>query len=268
MKNYRGNKMNKIMKISIVGILCIILSGCLEAGYENGEIKLISETDLGGQYKAKILYQEIYLDGTWYNHTQIKYEKDGSTYLGDFIPYYEDALNWILENTNENTTILSWWRYGHMIEGYSERNTIATSPSLSIQDTIELYTHIKEEKKQQFVEDSGGWTSDEKIEDISKILTTANISSDETREIIEKYNMNYILTQEYDSLNIAWIFFKASGKNLNDYIIQGTINPTDEGKKALIYQMWKDDPEIKGLKLVYEYHSENDFYDVRIYKIS
>ena len=69
-------------------------------------------------------------------------------------------------------------------------------------------------------------------------------------------------------MNIAWIFFKASGKNLDDYIIPGTINPTNEGEKALIYQLWKNNPEIQGLELVYQYHPLDGYYDVRIFKVN
>ena len=268
MKNYGGNKLKKITQILFVGILCTILIGCLEVEtYENGDTKLISEVNIGGEYNAKILYQEIYLDENWYTHTQIQYEKDGNTYVGEFIPYSEDAHKWILENTSEASTILCWWRYGHMVEGYSERNAIASSPSLFLKDKIELLTHINDEKINQYIDEIGGWTSNEAIEEISKILTTINISSNETQDILKKHNIDYILTHEYDSLNIAWIFFETSGKNPDDYIISGTMSPTKQGEKTLIYQMWNDEPEISELQLVYEHHPMDGFYDVRIFKI-
>lgn len=260
--------MKRMLSIVLVTISCLILvTGCIEEKVpKNGDTRLISEEPIGGIYDASILYKESYYDGTWYDLTQIQYTKDGKKYIGEFIPDLSDVSRWIKMNASSNCTVLCGWRYGHMLEGYAERNIIARFASLAIKDTILDFVILDEAGKQDYINDHE-WEADETIEDIAKVLTSDNISSNETRDIIQKYNVSYILTQEYDSLNIAWIFFEASGKNRDEYIFPGTFAPTEKGEKTLIFQMWNTDPEIPGLQLVYEHHPEEGYYDVRIFEV-
>ena len=70
------------------------------------------------------------------------------------------------------------------------------------------------------------------------ILTCFNISSDESREIIEKYNVSYIFTKDYD-INIAVIFFQWFDKNTSEYVINHKL--TELAKQTMVFQLWQDD---------------------------
>jgi len=116
--------MKKMLLILLAIMFCFaIFTGCVEENEnlpKEGDTRLISEEPTGGTYNASILYKEKYYDGSWHNFTGIKYTKDGKEYTGAYLPYMRDALNWIKSNTTENITVLCWWDYGHMIEGYAE----------------------------------------------------------------------------------------------------------------------------------------------------
>lgn len=260
--------MKKKLSLILISMVSIaIVTGCVENNTKAGEIRTNSKESVDGKYDVSILNNVIFFDGTWNNYPQIQYTKEEVTFIGDYFPHLREMLDWIKTNTNEDSVILCWWHYGHMIEGYAERNAIATSPSLSIVDTIELFTHIPEDAKLQIVEGMGSWTSNETIEELSKVLTTTNLSSNEIREITEKYDVNYILTQEYDT-HIAWIFFDASGKNHEEYVVNDNYQePTDKGKETLIFKMWSNYSEIQDLQLAYEHQPTDSLYDVRIFEL-
>jgi len=261
-------KMNKKMLVIgiILTVLLVGLSGCVEENLtKEGDTRLISEEPIEGAYNASILYKEKYYDGSWHNFTGIKYTKDGKEYTGAYLSYMQDALNWIKSNTTENITVLCWWDYGHMIEGYAERNAIAVFPSLALKDTIAEFARLDEAGKQRYIEEHE-WDANKTLEDIAIVLTSTNISNNDTWEIIQRYNVSFILTSGYDKL-IAKIFFDAAGKNSDDYIITGTRNPTEKGMETLIFQMWENYTNISGLELRYEHYPLSGYYDMRIFEL-
>jgi len=254
------------MKKEILSLLiCLLLliisfSGCVEeSGPKDRDKRLISTEYTGGAYNASILYEEVYEDGKWSNCTEIRYTKNGREYIDYFKPSMRDTLDWIKSNTNENAIILCWWDYGGMIIGYCERNAIARFASLALKDTLHPFAAgwFDEEKKKKFIEENE-WASNETIKDIANVLTTTNFTSNETKQIIEKYNASYILTDRYDFF-IAKVFFAAIGKNPDEYIVN--YMPTEKGNETLIFQMWSDDTQILGLQLYYTVA------DVRIFEL-
>ena len=261
--------MKKMLLILLAIMFCFaIFTGCVEENEnlpKEGDTRLISEEPTGGTYNASILYKEKYYDGSWHNFTGIKYTKDGKEYTGAYLPYMRDALNWIKSNTTENITVLCWWDYGHMIEGYAERNAIAVFPSLALKDTIAEFFQLDETGKQRYREEHE-WDANKTLEDISNVLTSTNISNNETWKIIQRYNVSFILTTGYDKL-IAKIFFDSAGKNSDDYIITGTHNPTEKGMETLIFQMWENYTNTSGLELRYEYKPFSGYYDVKIFEL-
>ncbi len=116
------------------------------------------------------------------------YSKENIVYYGSFDSRFIHILNWIKNNTNPNEVIMVWWKQGHMIRGYAEREVIAYSPSLQI---IELSgEQVWDEKK------SGNLSSDERIHDISLAYATTDPLT--TKRIMRKYNSSYLLfTKEY-----------------------------------------------------------------------
>jgi asparagine N-glycosylation enzyme membrane subunit Stt3 len=251
------------MILMMVGIG--FLSGCNEKNTpKEGDTKLISVETIGGAYNASILHMQTYWsdESKWSDNTQLKYIKNGIEHQGYYIPSMKETLDWIKTNTSENCTILCWWDYGIMIEGYAERNVIARYCSLAITDAIGMFGILDEEGKKKFIEEHE-WDSNETVQELASVLTETNISSNETKEIIQKYNVSYIFTSKYDK-DIALVFFKASGKNIDKYITNGTFN--EKCNDTLIFKMWDDNPDITGLELIYEQPLEEKR-TVRIFKL-
>ena len=233
---------------------------------QDGDERIIDTEFVGGEYDASILQIELYSPGSviygtdddgWIPHESLVYTKDGYEYN---VAYYSDlrnALNWIKTNTSENCTILSWWDYGGMIEGYAERNILAKAPSLPLINTVARLN----------IDLLGGWTSNETINDIANILTSANLSSIDMKEIINENNISYIFTTRYDR-DIAYIIFNASDKNIDDYY--ENYLPNELANESLIYQIWNDELNMDELTLVFENYISDETtsrFDVRIYEI-
>jgi hypothetical protein len=279
--------------IFAVLLLAIVFSGCQESSdngeetnLKDGDIRLLNSEYIGGKYNVSILYQEMchysdylagHLDEPWAPYSEIKYTKDGNDYFSDWgIPDWE-VFGWIKESTIENCTILCWWDYGHKVIGYGERNAIATFASKPLKDFIFISQYLSDDELEKYANIRGGWNSHELLEDIAKVLTSDNISSNETRGILEKYNASYILTKRVD-LQVVGIFLDVLNKNRDDYLLyykNYTYYPTDKGNETLIFKMWNDENNISGLNLIYEYdypYDENygiysDWQDCRVFEV-
>lgn len=257
-------------QIVLIGVIVILLgvvyTGCTENDNpKNGDERLISTEFLGGPYNISILHLQTYWEGEggkWSDGTEMNYTKNGIEHQGCYIPSMKDTLDWIKTNTSENCTILCWWDYAIMIEGYAERNVIARFGSLAITDTIAMFGILDEEGKKKYIEEHE-WTSNETIQEIAMVLTSTNISSNETRVILQKYNVSYIFTNSYDKM-ITMIFLQAAGKNTEEYITDEI--PNEKCNELLSYKMWDDNPEISGLELIY-HQPLGDGRTVRIFKL-
>lgn len=237
--------------------------------------------DIGGAYDAHIFSYEVYNpesiawcedDDGWGPAWLINYTKEDHTYSCGFKPYLRNALNWTKENTSENCTILCWWDYGCMIEGYAERNAIAISPSPSLRDTIAPWGTFNEDEKENYIEKLGGWTSNETQVDIATMLTSPNITSAEIQELLHAYNISYIFTDPYDK-QIACIMFYALNTTLDlpaSTFFQDCAESAAK-ENSLIYQMWNETVNIPGLSLVYEDlpagYNAYYMYGARIFKV-
>ncbi|MBN2065204.1 MAG: hypothetical protein JW771_00150 [Candidatus Thermoplasmatota archaeon] len=268
--------MKKLTVVIAIVVMSYLLSGCMQEStnappnqstYENGDTILLRSEDIErSTLDAEILYQQYYYGGNWSNFTAISYEKHGETYYGAFMPEIVASLDWLYNNAEENATILCWWDYGSMVEGYAERNVITTFASENLEETIASYSHMSEEKKQEDIAKHGGWAPEEYLQDIASVFTCSNISANETKAIIETYNVSYIFTRGYDE-QIAFIFFKYFDKDTADYI--DDYNLTDLAKQSLIFQMWSDDAVPYGLELVHHLSSPElwETFHVKIFKI-
>lgn len=270
-----------MMKKILIKIICFltiitILSGCIEnTNQENteeetpqqGDIRLISTEYLGGKYNLSFLHKQSYYDEEWSNFTLINYTKNGKTYTGAYKPEMEYILNWIKNNTSENCTILCWWDYGHMVEGYAERNALATFASINLIDTIARFASLNEEEKSNKIKEIDYWAPNENLADIANIFTSINLT--DVKDIIEKYNISYILTHEYDK-NIAYIFFKYFDKNTDEYLVNNSL--ATKAKQTMIFQLWADNYVPPGLKLIYDSKFPEMgyyyYYSVRFFEIT
>ena len=74
---------------------------------------------------------------------------------------FRTGLDWIKENTPENSTFLCWWDYGHMIKGYAERNVLVRNPSEEIKECVPDPSTIPE------------FDPHEKIYDVATVFTNS-----------------------------------------------------------------------------------------------
>ncbi|MBM3234431.1 hypothetical protein FJZ19_05050 [Candidatus Pacearchaeota archaeon] len=124
------------------------------------------------------------------NSTYYTYEFQGKKYsfipLNDLLP----AMNYIKENISSNAVITSWWDYGHMIQAFGERKVVIFAPSKEI---IENSGSVN---KQYWANYKGKLSNNQDIINVARILATTD--SNESKEIMKKYNSNYILVTKWD----------------------------------------------------------------------
>jgi|TARA_B100000315_G_scaffold194432_1_gene185087 hypothetical protein len=180
----------------------------------------------------------------------IIYTRDGIERRGYFFSGFTSALDYLKENSPEDSTVLAWWDYGNMIIGYGEREALAINPS---------------EKLLIGVTDPGSDVEtdpDDVLDDIGKALTNAD--SVETTSILKKYNAKYLLVAAGplgDEGKAKWIFY-AGGISLDDmdnYWIDGEI--VGQGRDTILYKMLNQE-DIEGFKLIF-----SDL-NTRVYRIS
>jgi asparagine N-glycosylation enzyme membrane subunit Stt3 len=154
-------------------------------------------------------------------------------------------------NTPEDAIFLNWWDYGHMIVGYTGRETIIKNPSKEALDSVSAPDKITE------------FDSNEKLVDVAKAFTTIDPKS--TRSIMNKYNATYVLiTIENGGIKAPWLY-QFSGLNFTHYIEPSslTFDPkeyTALGQQTIMFRLLNN-TSIEGFTQVY---SDDD---VKIFKL-
>ena len=239
--------------IVIIGVASVFLYVYLLKPEEQ-ELEIDYVEDLPGKYNATItIYKQTWeLCGKEYHSGQLNYSKNGKNYTQVYCDKESmDAMNWIKENTSENTVFLSWWDFGHMIVGIAERETMVIGPS---EETL----YVVANPDFQPAEFSDHTTTVE----VAEALVTSNET--ETVEIMEKYGADYIYISDTDQVK-CWWFFNVSGREPSQYIAKRTdeeVSFTDEGEASMIYKLLFNEESLSNFTLVYE-----DEY-VKIYKLS
>jgi len=133
-----------------------------------------------------------YIEGAWfYPFTYIEYTKNGKRFKASF--YIDDmrpSLEWINRNTEKDSVFLSWLDYGHLIRGYSGRDSVVYNPSGEYFDRIFSDEAGEIFRKTWNVKNAGELSSHDKLVDAGYALLTSN--PDETLGIMDKYNANYL----------------------------------------------------------------------------
>jgi peptidyl-prolyl cis-trans isomerase A (cyclophilin A) len=258
------------MNIIIIILFCLLLNGCIDDNvFEDGDERIIGTEFIGGLYNVSIINMQNYFNGNWYNFSRIKYNKEGVEHSGILHLFMIDSLDWIKKNTSVDSNVLCWWDYGHMVEGFGERDALAVYPSLALKDTIAEFQILNENEKDDYIKNNY-WDQNKTLENIAKLLTTDDMSSDESKDLINQYNISYILTRSYDKY-VSKIFFIACGKDNEEYVSANN-TPTEKADSTLIFRMWEENPIIPGLELVYEsfpsgFFNPVQYEDVRIFRI-
>ncbi len=172
-----------------------------------------------------------------YTRQDIEYVKDGRKFTNYFDPKLSQSLDWIKTETHEDSIFLCWWDYGHMIRGYADRDVVIYSPSEDILWTVS--------SKIWDTEASGEFSSREKIDDAVKALTTHDPT--ETREVMEKYDAEYIFVTKSDS-GTSYVLFTLAGYDISEYLLD--YEPTDKALDTILFKAINEQ-EIEGFELVY-----------------
>jgi len=195
---------NLIDRRYLVLILGVIVVVAVVGTYFFWINKPLKEEVVGGTYNVKLIIEGNDTRGFEYGY--IVYTKGGVEHIGYYNSYLRNALDWIKTNTPENSTFLCWWDYGHMICGYAERESIVKNPSK------EALVSVADKYKPTIKE----LDPHEKILDVAHALTTTN--ENVIKEIMEKYDANYILlTTEDGGGKAPWIFHFAELNYTNYY---------------------------------------------------
>ena len=214
--------------------------------------QFLREEYVGGKYDCRIGITGK--DQRGFEEGALFYVKNGVEHQGYFNSYLRTALDWIRANTSENTIVLNWWDYGHMIVGYAERDSVIKNPSQEALISVKNPSGFQELDPHPM------------IVDVAKALTTINVS--ETLVAMNKYNATYIMVTVDDGKTKPYWIFHFAGLNFTDYLNaswQDTGLPFDPnqyntlGKETIMYKILVNS-QIQGLIQVYS--DQN----VRIYK--
>ena len=250
----------KLKHILILLTTLLILTGCVIQQVEQQEQTIIEERtqetteviqeviekqEIGGKYNLTLEVTNITVGERSGVMKKLTYTKDGETIDPDqALPDHTiPGLDWIKQNTPEDSKIMCWWDYGHAIRAYSEREPIADAPSKEILTT----TVAKHLGKSPDEIDCPTCAEHQTIQDIAKILLAKD--SNKAIEIMNEYNTEFLYIHKEDRSK-SMAFFIALDREPNEEDLESTIL-----EKAI------NTEPIEGFELVYEDVT------VRIYRI-
>ncbi|UCG70852.1 MAG: hypothetical protein JSV09_07610 [Thermoplasmata archaeon] len=141
--------------------------------------RLIDTQQLNNRYNATLeTWEERYSPvDDWILHYRVKFTENGEDFLGYFSPEDKFHLDWIINNTNEDETILCWWDYGNEIKGYTGRKVVIDGPSTRIGTTLVNPWDME------------SWNKDSDVINVSRALVG---TPEETIEIMKQYDATLI----------------------------------------------------------------------------
>jgi len=159
--------MEKILFLALIAM--ILVSGCTSTQAPDGDNKAV-----GGE--------------------KIVYEKDGKLVVPDQIlpDNMKPGLQWLMENTPEDSVVMSWWDYGHAIRSYAKREPVVDSPSReALTTTVSKYLG-----KDPAEIECDTCVDNEMLREIAELFLTENASR--AAELMEKYNAQYLYVHVED----------------------------------------------------------------------
>jgi len=189
----------------------------------------------GGKYNATI---SSWASEDWYAHIEYTNEtgKHSEMY---FNLKMRDGLDWIRNNTPQNTTILCWWEDGHMIKGYTERDVVIRNPSHETLNSVANPSGVVE------------FDPNEKIVEVAKAFT-ANDST-EMISIMNKYDADYVFVSlDFFNRGAAIWLYDAAGLDWNLYLYaqNSTWQFSEAGQQTMFSKLIGN--RGTGLSLVYQ----------------
>jgi len=191
---------------------------------------------IGGKYNTTVILMARLGD---YKSGDIVYYQNGSEHRGYYVSAFDGVMNYIKNNTPEDSTILCWWDYGNMVIGSGERKSIVVNPSRSLLISLS-------NDNSNIITDS-----EETIQDVANALTATDPK--DTVNIMKKYGSEYVLVPTGifgDEGKAKWIFYSSgiSLGEMNNYWVDGKI--VGNGVNTILYKMLNK-MDVDNFKLVF-----------------
>jgi hypothetical protein len=172
----------------------------------------IDTQQLNNKYNAILeTWEERYSPvDDWILYYRILYTEDGKESLGYFSPKDKFHLDWIINNTDEDETILCWWDYGPEIKAYTGRNVVIDGPSTRIGATLSNPWDME------------NWNKDSDLINVSRALVG---TPKETMEIMKQYNATLVYIKSRDlalsapNTGIFPVIVNGAQWDLDDYYV-------------------------------------------------
>lgn len=192
--------------------------------------KLLRTELIGGPYDAQLQLWEYHGKDTSWEERKIVYHIDDEREEGAFFPEMQNALDWIAGSTSADSTIMSWWDYGHSIRGYTARNVVLDNPIEKAKFTLADSSSIDE------------WETDEmKFTNVANALISTD--SNYTADIMNMYGSQFIMTNYRDVSSISYAIIDAANMAASEY-------ETQLDDDSFLYQVWNKG-NIDGFEVVY-----------------
>lgn len=177
-----------------------------------------------------------------YTRKEIEYEREGQTVKGTFYDGMVPGLEWIKQNTPENSTFLLWWDYGKTLEGYTGRNSIIIAQSMAILKTVSKYAAMSDEEMEKAKCEC---EPDERVKDVALALVAEDPK--ETADIMKEYGADYLLVRDENKNNL-WAIASASEKSGEDYVENGELK--DMAFNTTVFRTLNAE-DLEGFEMVY-----------------
>ena len=198
-------------------------------------------------YDAEALHSDL-------EFISFNYTRDGKSYSAQITnARLLPAMNWIKENTPEKAVFLTWWDNGHMIRGIGERDSIVFAPSREILFTVSKYVGMSEEERAKI--ECPDCNPHDKIMDVVNALLGDEPS--EIRNIMDKYNSDYVLVAERDE-SASYALFLITGVDPFNYLNED-YSLKESAQDIILFRMINNE-DIEGFEKAYSDGA------VRIYK--
>jgi hypothetical protein len=184
-------------------VLGMVLPRPLNVDYlETWKFTLIGSDSIGGRYNATVEHYNVSKYNETFGRDEISYWFNGSHERGPFIHTAVNAVNWIKNNTVNGSVFLSWWPYGHMIRGMAERESIISTPSTAIADSV------------IFPERVFKWEKRERVNDVAEAFLATDLNI--TMDTMDRYHSKYVLVEK-DGVTYIDALCKAVGMDPENY---------------------------------------------------
>lgn len=226
----------------LLAVLVLLISGCIQGPVieqpENVQGSVTNIEDLGNACQGRILTIEGTFEGEGETHPytrhDISYTREDRTMRNYFLQELRPALEWVAENTAENSKFFNWWDYGHMIQGFACRGVVVFSPSRDMLWSLS--------SGQWDEEGSGPFASNQDTKDVAFGLLDSDPAS--LAEKMDKHSATHVFVTAMERYIVEYWVNHFRGESLSQEEIDAVI-------PELTVSRMLNQEDIPGFELVY-----------------